>query len=75
MSVSVELESDEALVLFELLASRKDLAERLGLQPPERNVICALEAALEKILLPPFQADYCAELEAARKSVLERHGA
>jgi hypothetical protein len=75
MSVSVELESDEALVLFELLASRKDLAERLGLQPPERNVLWALEVALEKMLLPPFQADYGAQLEAARKAVVERLGA
>lgn len=39
MSTSFELESDEALVLFELLSSRKNLAEQLKLEPPERNVL------------------------------------
>lgn len=74
MSVSFELESDEALVLFELLSSRKDLAEQLKLEPPERNVLWALEAALEKELVPPLRADYEAQLDAARKSVVERFG-
>jgi hypothetical protein len=75
MSVSVDLEPDEALVLFELLASRKDLAEQLKLEAPERNVLWALEAALERKLVPPFQSDYETQLSAARKSVLERLGA
>ena len=74
MSVSVELEPDEALVLFELLASRKDLAEQLRLKAPERNVLWALEAALEKKLVSPFQTDYAGQLTAARKSVVERLG-
>jgi hypothetical protein len=74
MSVSVDLEPDEALVLFELLASRKDLAERLKLEAPERNVLWALECALERKLVPPFQSDYEAQLSAARKSVVERLG-
>ena len=75
MSVSVELEPDEALVLFEFLASRKNLAKQLALDAPVRNALWALEAALERKLVPPFQSDYDAQLQAARKSVVERLGA
>jgi hypothetical protein len=75
MGVSVDLEPNEALVLFEFLASRKDLAEQLRLDAPERNVLWALEAALERKLVPPFQSNYEAQLSAARKSVVERLGA
>ena len=74
MSASVDLEPDEALVLFELLASRNDLAEQLKLEAPERNVLWALKAALEKKLVAPFQSDYAAQLSAARKSVVKRLG-
>ena len=75
MSVSVELDPDVALVLFELLASCEDLAEQLKLEPPERSSLWALEAALEKQLDAPLQADYAAQLNAARRSVSERLGA
>ena len=74
MSVSVELEPDVALVLLELLASRKTLAEQLALEAPERNSLWALEAALEKQLAAPFQPDYAAQLSAARASVVARLG-
>ena len=74
MSVTLELHSDEALVLFELLASRKDLVELLELQPPERNALWALECALEKKVVLPLQPDYIAQLESARKSVVARLG-
>ena len=75
MNVSVELEPDVALVLFELLASRKDLAEQLRLEAPERNSLWALEAALEIKLVAPFASDYAAQLSAARLAVVERLGA
>lgn len=74
MSVSVELDPDVALVLFELLASRKDLAEQLALEAPERNSLWALKAALEKQLVEPFQTDYAAQLSAARQSIVARLG-
>ena len=74
MSVSVELDPDVALVLFELLASHKDLAEQLALEAPERNSLWALEAALEKQFVEPLQADYAAQLSAARQSVVARLG-
>jgi hypothetical protein len=74
MSVSVELDPDVALVLFELLASRKELAAQLKLEAPERNSLWALEAALERQLVAPLQADYVSQLNAARQSVVARLG-
>jgi len=74
MSVTVELDPDVALVLFEMLASRDDLAEELKLEAPERNSLWALEAALEKKLVAPLQADYAAQVKAARQSVVGRLG-
>jgi hypothetical protein len=74
MNVSVELEPDVALVIFELLASRANLPEQLKLEAPERNALWALEAALEKRLSAPLAPDYRSQLVAARKSVVERLG-
>jgi hypothetical protein len=75
MNVSVELDPDVALVLFELLASRVELSERLKLEAPERNALWALEVALEKQLTAPLAPDYKSQLIAARKSIVERLGA
>lgn len=74
MNVSIELDPDVALVLFDWLASRENLAEELKLEAPERNSLWALEAALEKQLVAPLQADYAAQLHAARQSVVTRLG-
>lgn len=71
MSVDIQLEDDEALILFELLASGK--LEGV-VELPERNALWALEAVLQKTLLPPFNPDYSAILESARQSLLERFG-
>jgi hypothetical protein len=75
MNVPVELDPDVALVLFELLASRQDLAEQLRLEAPERNSLWALQTALEKQLVAPFAADYASQLREARLSVAQRLGA
>ena len=69
--VKIEVETDEALILFELLTS-----DRL------KNVIDAVEtvvlantlAALERELVEPFREDYTALVADARKSVLSRYG-
>jgi hypothetical protein len=74
MNVSVELEPDVALVLFELLASREDMPEQLKLEAPERNALWVLEAALEKRLTAPLQSDYAAQVAAARASIVSRLG-
>jgi hypothetical protein len=71
MSVTINLEEDEALVIFELIASGvfKDAVDA-----PERNALEALEALLEKELVAPFSPDYKKLLQSARKSLVERYG-
>jgi len=71
MSISLQLEDDEALVLFELLASKKLLG---SVEAPERNVLWCVEALLEKELVAPFQSDYLEQLATARQSLVERYG-
>lgn len=71
MSVQIELGDDEALVLFELLASGGLLE---GLEGPERNALQALEALLQRQLIAPFSHDYSNVLKQARSSVLARYG-
>ena len=71
MPIAVTLEQDEALALFELLAS-----ERLetSVDAPERNALWAMEGALERQPTEPFSPDYSQLLKSARQSLLERHG-
>jgi hypothetical protein len=71
MAVQITLEDDEALVLFELLASG-----RLSgiVETAERNSLWALEALLEKQLVAPLSSDYSAVLESARASLVNRYG-
>lgn len=71
MAIQVTLEDDEAIVLFELLASRQ-LSD--GVDTPERNALWALEAILEKALVAPLSSDYAAALERARASLVDRYG-
>jgi len=71
MPTQVTLEEDEALVLFELLASGR-LTD--GVDIPERNALWTLEAALQRQLAAPFSADYTAQLEQARTSLVARSG-
>lgn len=71
MSVQIELADDEALVLYELLAS-DTLAD--GAEAPERNALWVLEALLEKQLTAPFSESYASLLEQARASLVVRYG-
>ena len=71
MGIQIELADDEALVLFELLATGKFSD---SVEPPERNALWALEALLEKQLVAPFSADYASLLEQARSSLVARYG-
>jgi len=70
MPVRITLEDDEALVLFELLASRTVEAT----SAPERNALTALQGLLEKQLVGPFSANYAQLLAAARSSLVARYG-
>ena len=75
MNVSVELDPDVALVIFELLASGQILEAQLKLEVPERNSLWALQTALEKQLSAPYEPDYQAQLRAARQSIVKSLGA
>jgi hypothetical protein len=66
MTVQIDLDQDQALVLFELL-------QALSPEPAEADaiivdhVVCSLEAQLSE----PFQADYQARLKSARRRLLD----
>jgi hypothetical protein len=64
---TVEMEADEALVLFEFLARRKEIQkELLPLLPGEDVVLDGLLAQLESMLVEPFDSDYGQVLSRAR---------
>lgn len=71
VGVKIELTDDEALVLFELLASGR-LSD--GVEAPERNALWALEALLQKQLVAPFSDNYSSLLAQARSSLVARYG-
>ena len=71
MPTQVTLEDDEALVLFELIASGRLTG---NVEVPERNALWALEAVLQRQLTAPFSSDYAAQLEQARHSLIARYG-
>lgn len=69
--MKLELNDDQALVLFEWL-SRLD--ERDGLpadHPSEEKVLWCIHGQLEKTLVEPFREDYAALVDRARKRVEE----
>ena len=74
MAVTLQLEDDEALVLFEFLASRENLRGELNLEAPESHALDCLHAALERVLVVPFKPDYSTLLSSARTSLIERFG-
>ena len=58
--MSIDLTEDEALALFDLLADygTDDDGRQLVVQhAAERNALWAVHAALEKVLVAPFQGD------------------
>lgn len=77
MTVTVELDDDAALVVFDLLAGLGENDEGRQLvfsDAGARNALWLLEAALEKRLVVPFQADYEDQVRAARKRLELRGG-
>lgn len=71
MAIEISLDSAEALVLFDLLASEK---LNPHVDAPERIALWALEGKLEKQLTEPLSPEYDNLLHAARKSLGERFG-
>lgn len=67
--VTIELTSDEALVLYDWLA-RFNQQETPGFaDQAEERVLFDLEAMLEKALVVPLQSDYATLLAQARSTV------
>ena len=67
--VAIELTHDEALVLFDWLAS-SDFFEPLPVpSDADRCALWRIEAALEKILVEPFAPNYRDLVAAARRNL------
>ena len=66
--VSVSLTGDEALVLFDLLHRWED-AEQVGTpqDKAEQVAVWNLSAALEKVLIEPFNPDYARLVSESRE--------
>ena len=68
------LSKDEALVLFELLHRWEDAG---GVGDPDRGeqvALWAISGALERVLTAPFDADYLAQVDAARRRLAGKQG-
>ena len=73
MAVSIQLDDEAALVLFDLLASgRLDLD---GLSLPERKAVSLLLGALETQLALPLTENYQQHLAVAGLALISRYGA
>jgi hypothetical protein len=75
--MKIDLTEDEALVLFDLLAdygSHDDGRQLAVRHAAERNALWAVQCALEKLLVAPFQRDYSEQLSAARARVEAQGG-
>ena len=70
--MSIELSHDELLVLYDLLHRREDV-EEIFEDPSEQEVLWHIQTQLEKELVEPFQADYQAIIEEARRAVTEQY--
>jgi len=73
--VTLSLDANEALVLFEFLSAESaPLAAVTKRQPGAWGVVNAILCQLEKQLVEPFGPDYVRLVAEARASVIERHG-
>ena len=70
--MSIELSRDELLVLYDLLHRLEDV-EEIFEDPSEQEVLWHIQTQLEKDLVEPFQADYQAIIEEARRAVTEQY--
>ena len=70
--MNVTLSYHELLVLYDLLHRLED-AEGIFQDMAERQMLWHIQVQLDKELVEPFQADYPAILEAARRVVREQY--
>jgi hypothetical protein len=73
MAVSIQLDDDAALVLFDLLAAGRIGLE--GLSLPERKAVTLLLGALETQLAGPLTQNYQQHLAVAGLALISRYGA
>ncbi len=66
--VTIELTGDEALVLFEWLAKLDEA--KLVEGEAEKRVLAGVEAALERVLVEPFEKNYGELVEQARQRIV-----
>jgi hypothetical protein len=75
MSVTLDLDHDAAIVIFELLSKHHEgTGAPLVLSPADECAFDQLMGSLERTLVEPFSADYGETVERARASLLERFG-
>jgi len=75
--VTIELNSEAALVLFDLLSDAKRNGDG-GVsvrRPAEQKALAALRAELEKVLVAPLERDYAKQLELAQERLEHRSDA
>ena len=73
MAVSIQLDDDAALVLFDLLAAGRIGLE--GLSLPECKAVSLLLGALETQLAGPLTQNYQQHLAVAGLALISRYGA
>ena len=66
--MTIDLSHDELVGLYDLLHQLED-AEDIFQDMAERQVFWHIQAQLDEELVEPFQADYQATIEAARRAV------
>lgn len=75
MTVTLELDRDAAIVIFELLSKHHEgTGAPLTLSFADECAFDQLLGCLERTLVEPLSADYRETLERARASLLERFG-
>ena len=70
MPVKLNLDDNAALILLDSLASKTVRSD----EPALRNALWSLEAALERKLSMTFSTDYDAQLQRARRAIVEEIG-
>ena len=70
--INIELSKDEGLVLLEFLSRFSNDEEFRIVDQSEERVLWNIQAELEKLLIPPFQADYQDLLLGARERVRDK---
>jgi hypothetical protein len=73
MAVSIQLDDEAALVLFDVLASGRLELDRLSL--PERKAVSLLLGGLETQLAGPLTQNYQQHLAVAGLALIGRYGA